>query len=102
VSAPSRTGAPDEQGDQRSPANLSVPVAALIPKTRDSSRCPSVSTLAQKWPTRSIRGQVADLRLGQNSTSGGSSDTAANDWQANPTGWAWSTRAVMTVTPVQK
>jgi hypothetical protein len=45
---------------------------------------------------------VAEPRLGQNSTSGGSSETAANDWQANPTGSASPTRAVMTVTPVQK
>ena len=37
-------------------------------------------------PGRAIRGQVADERPGQNSTSGGSRDSAANDWQAKPAG----------------
>ena len=41
------------------------------------------------------------MRAGQNSTSGGSSDSAANDWQAKPAGPAWSA-VVITVTPVQK
>ncbi len=82
----------------RTPANLPGP---LVPKTRASSRCSSASTLAQKCPARAIRGQVADDRLGQNSTSGGSRDSAANDWQAKPAGPPSST-VVMTVTPVQK
>jgi hypothetical protein len=58
--------------------------------------------LAQKCPARSITGQVADDRLGQNSTRGGVSDSAANAWHANPAGPAPSSAAVMTVTPVQK
>ena len=82
VSAPSRTG-PDGDGDHVTPANLSVPV---IPNLLASSCCPSASTLTQKCPARSISGQVAEVRLGQNSTSGGASDSAANAWQANPAG----------------
>src|SRR5689334_2171575 len=98
VSTPSRTGAPDGAGDHRTPANLSAP---LIPNTRDSSRCPSASTLTQKLPPRAIRCQLVDRRPGQNRTSGGSRDSAANAWQANPTGSPLST-PVTTVTPVQK
>jgi hypothetical protein len=73
----------------------------LVPNTRASSSWPAASTFAQKCPARAIRSQVPDARLGQNSTSGGSSDRAANDWQANPAGppLSW---VVMTVTPVQK
>ena len=44
--------------------------------------------------------QDRDTLVGQNSTSGGSSDSAANDWQANPTG-APSCTVVMIVMPVQ-
>ena len=83
------------------PANLSAPVAPLTPNVLASSRWSALSTFAQKCPARAIRGQVADSRLGQNSTSGGSSDTAANDWQANPAGPS-SSAVVMTVTPVPK
>src|SRR5215469_9156693 len=101
VSAPSRIGAPACDGDQDTPANLSAPVAALVPKARASPRWSAASTFAQKCPARAIRGHVADDRLGQNSTSGGSSDRAENDWQANPAGPSSST-VVMTVTPVQK
>jgi len=57
--------------------------------------------LAQKCPARSITGQVADDRLGQNSTRGGTRDSAAKAWHANPAGWSPSAVA-MTVTPVQK
>src|SRR5438034_54690 len=96
VSAPSRTG-PDGDGDQGTPANLSAPV---VPNLLASSCCPSASTLAQKCPARSITGQVAEVRLGQNSTSGGASDSAAKAWQANPA--RGGPHVVMTVTPVQK
>jgi hypothetical protein len=57
--------------------------------------------LAQKCPARAIRGQVTDDLPGQNRTRGGSSDSAANDWQAKPAGPSSST-VVMMVTPVQK
>src|SRR6266567_3906581 len=89
---------PEGDGDHVTPANLSVPV---IPNLRASSCCPSASTLAQKCPARSISGQVAEVRLGQNSTSGGASDSAANAWQANPAG-PCGPDVVITVTPVQK
>src|SRR5260221_2836000 len=101
VSAPSRTGAPEEDGDQRTTATLAAPAAALVPKIRASPRWSAASTLAQKCPDRAIRGHVADDRLGLNSTSGGTRDTAAKDWQANPAGPPES-HTVMTVTPVQK
>src|SRR5947207_746531 len=48
-----------------------------------------------------MRCQLYDFVAGQKSTSGGSSDSAANAWQANPTGSPASS-AVTTVTPVQK
>ena len=41
-----------------------------------------------------------DTLVGQNSTSGGSRDRAANDWQANPLGTP-SCLVVMIVIPVQ-
>jgi hypothetical protein len=40
--------------------------------------------LTQNVPTSRIRGQVDDERDGANVTSGGSSDSDANDWQVNP------------------
>src|SRR5262249_32438363 len=73
--------------DQDTPANLSaprVPAAALVPKARASPRWSAASTFAQKCPARAIRGHVADSRLGQNSTSGGARDTAAQDRHAHP------------------
>ena len=73
----------------------------MVPNLLASSCCPSASTLAQKCPARSISGQVDEVRLGQNSTSGGASDSAANAWQANPAGPCGPV-VVMTVTPVQK
>ncbi len=97
MSTSSRTGAPDDDGDQRTPSNLPGP---LVPNTRASSRCPEASTFAQKWPARAIRGQLADDRPGQKSTSGGSRDSAANDWQEKP--GPRSSAVVITVTPVQK
>jgi hypothetical protein len=48
-----------------------------------------------------MAGQLLDDALGQNRTSGGVSDRAANAWQANPAGRPFSA-PVMTVTPVQK
>ena len=44
--------------------------------------------------------QDRDILVGQNSTSGGSSDNAAKDWQANPLGTP-SLIVVMIVIPVQ-
>jgi hypothetical protein len=44
---------------------------------------------------------VREYLLGQNNTSGGSSDRAAKDWQAKPAGLVPS-QVVTTVTPVQK
>src|SRR5262249_31623649 len=98
VSTPSSTGDPDGAGLQARFANLSAPAR---PNTALTSLCRWVHTLTQKHPARSISGQLRDRLPGQNSTSGGSSDSAANDWQANPTGSPPSS-AVTTVTPVAK
>ena len=56
--------------------------------------------MTQNRPVASIAFHEFDTLVGQNNTSGGSSDSAAKDWQANPTG-ASSCTAVITVMPVQ-
>ncbi|CAO0833398.1 putative protein OS=Streptomyces microflavus OX=1919 GN=Smic_47170 PE=4 SV=1 [Streptomyces microflavus] len=55
----------------------------------------------QKDPARAMRGQVVDVRATMKATSGGSSESEAKDWQANPVGPSAS-RAVTTVTPLAK
>ena len=91
------TGDPSFEGCQSSPANLS---GSLEPNRAETSFCFSCSTFTQKWPLASIAFQDRDTFVGQNSTSGGSSDSAANDWQAKPTA-APSCTVVITVMPVQ-
>src|SRR5579862_6686316 len=92
-------GAPvNGPGDHPTPANLSVPDAA---KERHSSSWSSARTLTANTPAASIGGQLVEALPGQASTSGGSSERAANAWQVNPLGPP-SPVAVMTVTPVQK
>src|SRR5262245_41936412 len=98
VSAPARIGAPDGAGAHGTHENLSAPA---LPNVADTSCCAWLSTLTQKCPKDSMCGQVRAARPGQNNTSGGSRDSAANDWHAKPTGSA-SRMAVTTVTPVQK
>src|SRR5262245_58568915 len=90
-------GDPSLDGDQSISANLS---GSLEPKRDETSFCCSCSTFTQKCPLASIAFQYRDCLVGQNRTSGGSSDSAANDWQAKPTG-ASSCIVVMTVMPVQ-
>ena len=97
ASVPSITGEPSFEGLQSIPANLS---GSLEPNRAETSFCFSCSTLTQKCPLASMACQDRDTLVGQNSTSGGSSDSAANDWQAKPTG-ASSCMVVMTVMPVQ-
>ena len=72
----------------------------MEPNRADTSFCFSCSTLTQNFPLASIACHDRDTLVGQNSTSGGSSDSAANDWQAKPTG-ASSCTVVMMVMPVQ-
>ena len=55
----------------------------------------------QNAPAASIFGQLEEFRAGKKATSGGSSDTEANDPTASPTGPS-SVSAVITVTPVGK
>ena len=45
--------------------------------------------------------QLREVFIGQNSTSGGASESAANDWQAKPTGSPSPFVVEITVTPVQ-
>jgi len=56
--------------------------------------------LTQNVPLASMACQERDIFVGQNSTSGGSNDSAAKDWQAKPVG-APSCVVVMIVMPVQ-
>ena len=79
----SRTGEPNGDGCQSTPANLS---GSLDPNRTQVSRWPSVRMLTQNFPLASIACQDRDILVGQNSTSGGSSDNAAKDWQAKPLG----------------
>ena len=91
-------GLPSGDGVHRSPSNLSStdrPNAALT----DSCSCPSTETA--NFPDASMCFQVREVFIGQNSTSGGSSDSAANDWHAKPTGFSAASDVAMIVTPVQ-
>src|SRR3954453_2631346 len=80
---------------QAKSANLSAPVVA---KRAHRSSWSSASTLTQNRPDDWISGQDFDVCAGQNSTSGGSNDTDAKDWQAKPTGCPPAS-PVTTVTP---
>src|SRR6187431_2178713 len=91
------TGDPSFDRCQSISANLS---GSFEPKRAETSFCFSCSTLTQKCPLDSMAFQDRDTFVGQNSTSGGSSDSAANDWHANPTGFP-SCMVVITVMPVQ-
>ena len=90
-------GEPNSEGLQSIPANLS---GSLDPNSAETSRCFSCRTLTQKCPVASMAFHDLDIFVGQNSTSGGSSDNAANDWQAKATGTS-SCTVVITVMPVQ-
>ena len=81
ASEPSMIGEPSFEGVQSIPANLS---GSLEPNRAETSFWFSCRTLTQKLPLASIACQDRDALVGQNSTSGGSSDSAANDWQAKP------------------
>src|ERR1700727_2285104 len=97
ASEPSMMGDPSSEGCQSIPANLS---GSLEPNRAETCFWPSVSTLTQNRPLDSMAFQDRDTLVGQNNTSGGSSDSAANDWQAKPTGTS-SCTVVMMVMPVQ-
>lgn len=97
ASDPSMIGDPRPDGCQSIPANLS---GSREPNRAETSRWSSASTFTQNLPDASIAAQDRDCFVGQNSTSGGSNESAANDWHANPTG-SPSCVVVMMVTPVQ-
>src|SRR6185312_1588682 len=90
-------GEPSSEGCQSIPANLS---GSLEPKRAETCFWCSVSMLTQNRPLDSMAFHDRDTLVGQNSTSGGSSDSAAKDWQAKPTGTS-SWMVVMIVIPVQ-
>src|SRR6476620_542581 len=94
---PSMIGKPNFEGVQSISANLS---GSWEPKRAETSFWFSCRMLTQKLPVASMACQDRDTLVGQNSTNGGSSDSAANDWQAKPTG-ASSCMVVITVMPVQ-
>jgi hypothetical protein len=98
ASAPARTGAPDGDGCQGTPANLSAPVVA---KVRHRASCRAFSTLTQKAPAAAIRGQLTEVFAGRMAISGGSSDTDVKEPIAIPTGVSSSIAVTMT-TPVGK
>jgi len=97
ASVPSMTGEPSLEGLQSIPTNLS---GSLEPNRAETSFCFSCSTLTQKCPLASMACHDRDTLVGQNKTNGGSSDSAANDWHARPTGPP-SCKVVITVMPVQ-
>ena len=98
---PSSTGAPDGAGHQSTPANLST-VGPERAKPTLSSRWSAARTFTQNVPMSRIRGHVDDVRAGAKLTSGGSSDSEANDWHVKPSGRPSEPRAVTTTTPVAK
>ena len=83
ASVPLITGEPNFDGPQSIPPNLS---GSLEPNRAETSVCFSCSTLTQNLPEASMAFHDRETLVGQNRTSGGSSDSAANDWQANPIG----------------
>src|SRR5258705_7445565 len=83
ASVPSMIGEPSLEGLQSSPANFS---GSLEPNRAETSFCFSCSTLTQKCPLASMACHDLDTLVGQNSTSGGFPDIAANDWHGQPTG----------------
>src|ERR1700761_3170739 len=85
-------GEPSAEGGQSIPANLS---GSFDPNRAETCFWLSVSMLTQNRPLASIAFQDRDTLVGQNSTSGGSSDSAAKDWQAKPTAPAAGTGGVM-------
>src|ERR687898_918195 len=98
-SAPSRSGDPvSGVADQPRSANLSIPRLAIV---LDTGSWSAARKLTQNRPDRWIAGQARDVFAGENSTSGGSSETDMKLSQVMPTG---SPRliAVTTVIPVAK
>src|ERR1700742_1228575 len=93
------TGALPSPGVHSTPANLSSDDLANL---LDSACCEAPSTLTVKWlafwNTESPCENIPRLH----STSGGFSDTEANELQVSPYGFPSAVMAVMMVTPVAK
>src|SRR6185437_10891532 len=96
---PAMIGALPSPGVHSTPANLSSDDLANL---LDSACCAAPSTLTVKWlafwKTVSPCENIPRLQ----STSGGFSDTEANELQVNPYGFPSAVEAVMMVTPVAK
>ena len=90
---PSSIGAPD--GPAASHAGELVRARAGEPGR--SSSCSAASTFTQNAPTSRIRGQVVEVRAGAKLTSGGSSDSDANDWQVKPSGPSGPAAVITTI-----
>ena len=97
ASVPPMIGDPSFDSDQSRPANLS---GSREPKRAETSFWFSCRMFTQNRPLASIACHERLTFVGQNSTSGGSSESAAKDWQAKPTGTS-SCTVVITVMPVQ-
>lgn len=96
--APSSSTAPPGMARHARPAKRSVPLADSCAQACSWS---ALSTLTPKRTARRSRGQVVDEWAMQTDTSGGSSDTGANELAAMPTGRP-STSADTAVTPLGK
>ena len=77
------TGAPVMPCDQPTPSNLSPPEMA---KERQSASWCSPRMFTQNAPALAMRGQLVELRAGARMTIGGSSESAAKDWQREADG----------------
>src|SRR6201986_3651750 len=79
---------------QGTPANLSAPLTA---NRRQRASWAADRMLAQNWPSSAMAGQVAEDRETLSDTSGGSSDSEANDWIDSPTGRLLCRAAMITI-----
>src|SRR5882757_6949417 len=92
-----RTGALPRPGVHSTPANLS-PVD--FANCEASACCDAPSTLTVKWLAFWKMLNPCENIPRLHSTSGGLSDTDANELQVSPYGFPFGPAAVMTVTPV--
>ena len=94
---PASSGVPPKPGSNFTPANPSPGSA----KRSASPRCPALSTWIAKNGAASKAGKRRDFRAGDQSTSGGASDTLAKLLAVIPSG-PRGVMVVTTVTPVAK
>jgi hypothetical protein len=95
---PQAVDVPDDDPVVTGGAKRSAPGGAA---RRANPPCRAPSTCTAKRPACRMRCQVSESRDGQNETSGGRSETAANELTISPSG-APSTSVVTKATPVAK